>query len=297
MIKLIKNYLRWPAVAAYYYLFRLRYRQMKILKEDEMFMNIIDNKVSISRFGDGEFKWILGVRQESFQQNDKELSLRLEQILSHGSDKDLLVCIPEIFKRDSQWTSDTKKFWRLFFYHYQRRISSYLTLNSTYGNSTITRCYIEYKDKKNALKRFDQFKKIWSQKDVVVIEGDQTCFGAGNNLLSNARSVQRIICPSTNAFSCYDEILRESLKIETNRLIIIALGPTASVLAYDLSRYGYQALDIGHIDIEYEWYLCAAEKKVSVRGKYVNESDNHLLSAHLDNEQYSTQIIKRIHPK
>lgn len=213
MIKLIKNYLRWPIVAAYYYLFRLRYRHMKILKEDEMFMNIIDNRISISRFGDGEFKWILGIRQESFQQDDEELSLRLEQILSHGNDEDLLVCIPEIFKRDSQWTSDTKRFWRLFFYHYQRRISGYLTLNSTYGNSTITRCYIEYKDKKNALKRFGQFKKIWSQKDVVIIEGDQTCFGAGNDLLDNTRSVQRIICPSTNAFSCYDEILRESLKI------------------------------------------------------------------------------------
>ena len=44
-------------------------------------------------------------------------------------------------------------------------------------------------------------------------------------------------------------------------MIIIALGPTATVLAYDLAKEGYQALDMGHFDIEYEWYLRNATKK------------------------------------
>ena len=38
------------------------------------------------------------------------------------------------------------------------------------------------------------------------------------------------------------------------KLILLMLGPTAKVLGFQLSREGYQAIDIGHIDSEYEWY-------------------------------------------
>jgi len=30
------------------------------------------------------------------------------------------------------------------------------------------------------------------------------------------------------------------------------LGPTTTVLAYDLYKNGYQAIDIGHVDLEHE---------------------------------------------
>ena len=42
-------------------------------------------------------------------------------------------------------------------------------------------------------------------------------------------------------------------------LILLALGPTATVMAYNLAQKGYQAIDIGHIDIEYEWYRMGAK--------------------------------------
>jgi hypothetical protein len=37
-----------------------------------------------------------------------------------------------------------------------------------------------------------------------------------------------------------------------DKLILIALGPTATVLAYDLAKKGYQAIDIGHLPSCYE---------------------------------------------
>ena len=49
------------------------------------------------------------------------------------------------------------------------------------------------------------------------------------------------------------------------------MGPTATVLAYDLSRAGYQAIDIGHLDLEYEWFLRGEGVRVEVPGKYNNE--------------------------
>ncbi|OKL36566.1 hypothetical protein BLL40_07450 [Domibacillus mangrovi] len=42
-------------------------------------------------------------------------------------------------------------------------------------------------------------------------------------------------------------------------------------MAYDLSISGYQAVDIGHIDIEYEWFLQKAADKELVKNKYIGE--------------------------
>lgn len=42
---------------------------------------------------------------------------------------------------------------------------------------------------------------------------------------------------------------------------MISLGPTATVLAYDLFKAGYQAIDFGHVDVEYEWWRMGAHKK------------------------------------
>ena len=59
-------------------------------------------------------------------------------------------------------------------------------------------------------------------------------------------------------------------KYGRNKLILVALGQTATVLSYDLAKLGYWAIDIGHVDIEYEWFLRGAKDKLPVAGKYVN---------------------------
>ena len=54
-------------------------------------------------------------------------------------------------------------------------------------------------------------------------------------------------------------------------MVLISLGPTASVLTCDLSKYGYQAVDFGHSDIMYELYLRNATKMIQIPHKFVNE--------------------------
>ena len=76
-------------------------------------------------------------------------------------------------------------------------------------------------------------------------------------------------------------------------LFLIALGPTATVLAYDLFKAGYQAIDIGHVDIEYEWWRMGARCKVKLERKYVNEAPNGNLVADAG-EEYNKQIIAKI---
>ena len=83
--------------------------------------------------------------------------------------------------------------------------------------------------------------------------------------------------------------------IDSNRLILIALGPTATILAYDLANFNYQAIDVGHIDLEYEWFLRGAKKRQNIEGKAVNEvsSKNENVEEIYD-ENYENSIVKVI---
>lgn len=66
-------------------------------------------------------------------------------------------------------------------------------------------------------------------------------------LFDNINSFTTIDIPSRNAFSEYNRILNDCKKYDHNVLFFISAGPTATVLAYDLTKLGYQALDLGHL--------------------------------------------------
>ena len=162
-----------------------------------------------------------------------------------------------------------------------------------YYDTEISRFYIDRKDKTQSHLIIDKLKQIWNFRDVILVEGEKSRMGYGNDLFSNVSSLKRILCPSENAFSAYSQILEEVSKVDKSRLILIALGPTATVLAYDLSKQGYQAIDIGHLDVEYEWFLQSASDKCIIKNKYVNEVDNRDVPNILD-PVYQDQIMSII---
>ena len=97
-----------------------------------------------------------------------------------------------------------------------------------------------------------------------------------------------------NAFSKFEEILETLQKEKKDSLILISLGPTATLLSYNLAKMGYQTLDIGHFDIEYEWYLRGVSKKEKIENKYTNEVEGGNFIVDTYNEKYSKQIKKII---
>ena len=152
------------------------------------------------------------------------------------------------------------------------------------------------KHRKYASKKFENLKKIWENKKVLIVEGEKTKLGVGNDLLNNAKEIKRLLCPSKDAFESYDKIIdfikNMDYKVD---IIVMALGPTATILAYDLTKLNYQAIDIGHIDIEYEWFLKKVKKRVPIDGKYVNECFNEN-SINIENKNviYEQSIIGEI---
>lgn len=113
-------------------------------------------------------------------------------------------------------------------------------------------------------------------------------------MFETARSVKRILAPARDAYDKYAEIMEAACKQDKDALYLIALGPTATILAYDLHKTGRQAIDVGHVDIEYEWFLMGATKKVAIENKYVNEVDAGLNCREMLDETYQSQIIEKI---
>lgn len=153
---------------------------------------------------------------------------------------------------------------------------------------------MEYIDSLNHEECFDKLKTIWQDKDVVFVEGEGSRLGYKNDLFSRTKSIKRIICPAKDAFEKYDEILEECKKISKDKLFIIALGPTATVLAYDLTDLGYRALDLGHIDIEYEWFLRNTKEKTAIKDKYVNEVKGGRVVTSIKDQKYLSEICSVI---
>lgn len=285
-----------------YFLLWKKRDMLKILDAEATVRQILADGCSVCRYGDGELDMITSLgdgydesRKSDFQNYDERLALRLKMILEAGSDpqRNILVCIPYVWKKPSLLVPKSSIFVKRSFVNNSRVIFGTVNIASTYGDSYFTRFYIDFKDKdKGAYIRLCQ--RIWDGRHVCIIEGEQSRLGIGNDLFSNAASIERILCPAVNAYSRYEQILDTARKIDKSRLILIALGQTATVLAYDLACEGYQAIDLGHIDIEYEWFLMKATEKVPVHNKYVNEIKEGRTFTEETDAAYQSQIIARI---
>lgn len=276
----------------YYYIFDCIYKRFttkpNIMSIDNTINKIIDDKLSISRYGDGEFKLANGI-DISFQKSDIALQNKLKSILKLREDK-FLVCIPDIFEDLNLYIEEPRKYWSIHINKYRAKWYKLLNRSNVYGNSFISRCYYQFKDKSHCKSIFKALKRIWDRRQVVLIEGGKSRLGIGNDLFDNVASIERILVPEINAYDKYDEILKEAKKIDKKKLILLAAGPTATVLAYDLYKSGYQAIDIGHVDIEYEWFLRGATKKIKIENKFVCEAGFGEGVGDLNDKEYKQQI-------
>lgn len=231
-----------------------------------------------------------------FQDADQSLSERLQEVLATPRNG-LEIGIPDVFGSLSAYTIKSARFWKAYMGMHRGELIRLINLNRVYLNTNMTRFWSGYQDKARAVKIVEQFRKIWRDRDVVFVEGELTRMGVGNDLFSEASSVCRVLCPATNAWRYYVEILNtiKGCGFPEDTLFILALGPTATVLAYDLSAVGYQALDLGHLDVQYEYLLQNATEKIALKGKYVNESiDGRVVSDSIVDEEYLESIVARI---
>lgn len=249
--------------------------QPKFRSDEETIRLIVEEKKSLGRFGDGEFAIAFDIPRQKFQRTDARLRDRIRQVITQTDNPDLLIGVADNYGNLDRYNALARRGIEVYMTREVRKQHmSLLSPDRIYSDTYMTRAYVIFKDvfTDAPAKRFENLKKIWEGKRIIIVEGAQTRLGVGNDLFDHAGSIKRILAPAVNSFDRYDEILS---KCEECRLIadlfLLAIGPSSGVLAYDLSMQGIQAVDVGHIDMEYEWFLAGKGVRVIVPNKYNNE--------------------------
>lgn len=259
---MIKRKLKDILAAIVYFLYEkgVLHNSIRVHTIDETIDELLRTKKSMVRFGDGEIVMIKGV-DLMLQKASPEIAGGLAEILAYPYD-DLMVTIPGVFDTLSDHRPASRQFWRDHLLFCRKTYERYCNPNRIYGTTFVSRCYYYPQDRSRCAVWFAKIKKIWENRDIVIVEGTKTHNGVGNDLLCGAGSVERIICPPSDAYGALPEILYACEQYGRDRMFLLSVGVAAKFLAVELFRRGYRVLDIGNLDLEYEWFVRQAEDKM-----------------------------------
>lgn len=272
---------------------KLKKSKVSVCSIDETIAYLVENNASLARFGDGEIDLIME-QSIHFQTASPELSRKMQAVInSHGQDPRMMIAIPDIMNYGAVFRPKAKNFWDEYLSLNAGKWLKYLKKDIPYFNAHVTRLYMDWADKSQTPGWYQAIKKVWDGRKVLIIEGEKSRLGVGNDLFDNVADLKRILCPNRNAYAHYDAVLQQVKQFDRSTLILLALGPTATIMAYDLHHVGFQAVDVGHIDIEYSWFLAGAVEKQHVPGKYIAESKGGGVVADIYDSVYEAQILGR----
>jgi glycosyltransferase family protein len=212
----------------------------KVAGIDETIYKLQSGKYSIARFGDGEYNLCFD-RSIAFQKANKMLRARLRQILKTAPENNCLIAIP-VFR-----TENLSPFWIRYWYENYSSIITLFRKDVAYYNQSISREF--------SSEQMSNLQQLWNNRFVIFVFGKGSRFDNRHEIFSDIKGYSIIHGLPVNAWSEYNRLLEETyaeVSKHNSPLVIISLGPTATVLAYDLCQKGYQAIDIGHITNMYD---------------------------------------------
>lgn len=290
-IKRIVSFVFFPLLYLYTKLLQVLF-PIKCYSEEETRAKLY-KEGSISRIGDGEINIILNRGGNYFQDQNEQLAKKLKEIMAIDmfTTPRFYVAINPLISTYRGYTLHTIRHWVSFNATRLPQIYWLTRRGQRYYDPIAFRITGNKCDDIDAIKkRIVEVKKIWKDKNVLVVEadletlldlGENSCLGVNSDFLSGAISVQRIVVPARNAFSKYDEILDAVCRNYNHDLVLLILGMTATVLAYDLYRKGIRAIDFGQTNSS---YLYALEKY------FGNEPMGEIITP----EEWKKQIIEKI---
>ncbi len=212
-----------------------------VLSPEETF-ELARQKLSFSRIGDGEFNNVIGGRN-SFNSADPALALRLKEICEAGSRESCLVCL------NNYKLPEGHSAYKWFLHHGTRYLNEVLKIvkfkPEKYGDAYFL---VRMSLPDNSLNRegLQKIKELWAGRKVLfVCNSESPIIEDDLNLFNDVERKEYLYIPDKNAFADYAQILKNIKKYDTSWVIYMEAGATASVLAWDLSKDGYQALDMG----------------------------------------------------
>ncbi len=222
------------------------YENLVFLNYQETINSLIRDNRSFVRFGDEAFDMVQGIGlyfNNWRQKYNPELGKRYKEVLGSNHPKLLVGFNPELilmskvdFKEKGiseqhQYWTNTKVF-----------LKDYINSGQVYGSAL---CFHErYNDKINYKQIFDYFRV----KNLVVVASNTARFKDAQL----GQTTDYIDGPSSDAWDSYQELIAEVRRVlgkysKEGALVLIALGPTSKVMAYDLTLEGYTVWDTGQL--------------------------------------------------
>jgi len=240
-----------------------KYSKYTFLSAEDTLDYLINNQASLARFSDGDIEQLTGAGEyppdsDWTQKSSKLLTSEIERVLFSKEEK-LLVAheSPRVFclnRKEAKAAGVVYNMWtdtRRLLYHY-------LIKDQVYGHAHV---FIPLHNPNYDWKKLYLYLK---DRDVVIVTGD-------THKLSEVSLGKRMFFVEAgkhNAFERYEEIKNDLLKLiakenllKENTLIMASLGPTADILALEMTKTGWQVWDTGH-------FFKFADKKIAEMKKW-----------------------------
>ena len=205
---------------------------------------VIDQRLSLTRFGDGELMMMVNpMHHLGFQTNSPELQEDLKNALNPNwmAPGRILVAMPPIFRGNPHWMTTWITTWEF--------VKEQLDPKRRYGHSLITRPEFFKRHGKDAVA---QWRRVWQGRDVLIVTGKGSRFDIIPELFEGAGQIRFLHTVPEHAYAHRQSVVSAVQKLaDPNTLVLLSLGPTATVLAHQIAALGLQALDIGHISASY----------------------------------------------
>ncbi len=236
-----------------------KYESLRLLEE---------NPKSLARIGDGEVD-IMDGRSIPFQKYDPVLAEKMRSVLRTKRD-DLYVALDNYFHAPSLNSPEfNRRFHRNHITQLRRFIMKEANRDILYLSTHCLLTYIDAYDPETCEKLMLREKKLFEGRKIALVAGKGILSKLDYDVFDLAAEKITIEAPSKNAFQEYQSLLDKiTSTVGKDYMICIILGPTATVMASDLTDMGYLAWDVGHIAKDYDLYMKRVEKTHEMRVKF-----------------------------
>lgn len=213
----------------------------RVLDEWQTLRTVVNTRCSLARIGDGEIKLMLEHSCKG-QQADPGLGKQLRRIAERGSDDAVLVGIPRVYGSALR-NHHKAAFWD----RYATEERSAFYRGRLYHSSFVTRP--DHFPVLDCPEFWALWRSIWQDRPVLYVKGCTTPEPRVPEMLDNACLVDPMPAPPRDAWAAHDALLadcRTWAAAHGDGVVVLCLGPTATVLAAELGRLGHQACDLGH---------------------------------------------------
>jgi hypothetical protein len=215
-------------------------------------LNLIhDNRLSLARFGDGEFFCMSGhILGEKYGANfcSKELRERLRLVFQSNNNKLLIGVYPPPPNKSGRYMIKAKLYYNEYIYFRTiRGLRGLIRPDYIYADALAFLNLSKFEEEIYRKEYFDLVNSLWRNRDVVFVTSKNGMLDMNHDIFEGVKIAGIIDTPNYNAYTEYSEILNRCSIYSNDTLFLVSLGFTACLLVHDLCHEGYQALDIGHI--------------------------------------------------